>query len=229
VISVPCRHGRHFAFEPRRTALLVIDMQRDFLAPEGASGASGFDLAPLRAIIPRLQEVLYAARASGLHIFHTREGHRADLADLAEVKRLRSKEAGAEIGSPGPLGRFLVRGEPGHDIIEELRPALGEPVIDKAGFGAFHGTDLGHMLALQGVSHLLLAGVTTQCCVQSTLREAVDRGYACLTLEDCCASFDPALHEASLRIIASEAHLFGWIADSGSLLRAVSAELSDAA
>ena len=219
--SVFCRHDRHFDFVPARTALLVIDMQRDFLAPEGASAVSGFDLAPLRAIIPQLQQVVQLARAHGLHIYHTREGHRPDLADLPESKRLRSRAAGAEIGAPGPLGRFLVRGEAGHDFIDELRPLPGEPVVDKPGYGAFHATDLEPMLRIQGVTHLLLAGVTTQCCVHSTLREAVDRGFHCLSLEDCCASFDPALHEAALRMIASEGHLFGSIASSAALAAAL--------
>jgi biuret amidohydrolase len=207
---------------PGRTALIVVDMQRDFLAPEGASAVSGFDLTPLRAIIPRLQQVLSAARRHGLRIYHTREGHRADLADLPDAKRLRSMAAGAEIGALGPLGRFLVRDEFGHDFIDELQPADGEPVVDKPGFGAFHATDLEHMLRMQGITHVVLTGVTTQCCVHSTLREAVDRGFFCLTLEDCCASFDMSLHEATLKIIESEANLFGWIADSGSFTAGLS-------
>ncbi len=221
MISISCAHGRSFDFVPQRTALIVIDMQRDFLAPEGASGVSGFDLTPLRAIIPRVQNVLSAARQSGLRVCHTREGHRSDLADLPEATRRRSLEAGAEIGAAGPLGRFLVRGEFGHDFIDELQPVAGEAVIDKPAYGAFHATDLEHILRSQGVTHLMLAGVTTQCCVHSTLREAVDRGFSCLTLEDCCASFVPSLHEATLQIIASEAHLFGWIANSESLLAAL--------
>jgi biuret amidohydrolase len=221
MVSVSCHHDRVFEFEPRRTALLVIDMQRDFLAPEGASGVSGFDLAPLRAIIPPLQTVLAAARRAGLHIYHTREGHRPDLADLPAAKRARSAAAGAEIGAPGALGRFLVRGEHGHDFIDELRPQADEPIIDKPSFGAFHATDLEHMLRAKGVTHVIVAGVTSQCCVHSTLREAVDRGFFCMTLADCCASFEPALHAAVLQIIASEGHLFGWIADSDALCAAL--------
>ena len=217
MITVPCHHQRTFTFAPHKTALIVIDMQRDFLAQNGASGVSGFDLLPLRAIIPRLQTLLRAARASGLHIYHTREGHLPDLSDLSPVKRLRSQQAGAEIGAPGPLGRFLVRGEYGHDFIDELRPIAGEVVIDKASFGSFHATGLESDLIEKGVTHLIITGVTMQCCVNSTLREAVDRGFFCLTLDDCCASFDPALHEATLKIIASEGHLFGWIADSESV------------
>jgi nicotinamidase-related amidase len=214
MIAVTSRHQRSFEFDPRQTALLVIDMQRDFLAPDGASGISGFALEPLRAIIPRVQAVLSAARTSGLHIYHTREGHRPDLSDLSEAKRLRSLDAGAEIGAEGPLGRFMIRGEYGHDFIDELQPLAGEVVIDKASYGAFHATDLENDLRQKGISHLIIAGVTTQCCVQSTLREAVDRGFFCLMLEDCCASFEPELHAATLQMIASEGHLFGWIATS---------------
>lgn len=214
MITVSCHHQRSFKFNPQQTALLVIDMQRDFLAPDGASGSSGFDLAPLQAIVPRLQNVLRLARAVGLHIYHTREGHQPDLSDLPEAKRLRSLQAGAEIGAPGSLGRFLIRGEYGHDFVDELQPAAGEVVIDKASFGAFHATDLERDLIKKGITHLIITGVTTQCCVHSTLREATDRGFFCLTLEDCCASFEPALHDATLKIIASEGHLFGWIATS---------------
>jgi nicotinamidase-related amidase len=222
VLAISCRDGRSFEFSPRRTALIVIDMQRDFLAPEGASGVSGFDLTPARAIIPTLQRVLHAARAQGLHVLHTREGHRENLADLPETKRLRSIDAGAEIGSPGPLGRFLVRGEFGHDFIDEMQPLDGETIIDKAGYGAFHATDLEHILRVQGKTHLIVTGVTTQCCVHSTLREAIDRGFFCLTLEDCCASFTPSLHEATLQIIASESNLFGWIATGENFIAALS-------
>ncbi|WP_341677988.1 isochorismatase family cysteine hydrolase [Niveibacterium sp. SC-1] len=220
--SVSCHHQRSFAFAPEKTALIVIDMQRDFLAPEGASGASGFDLAPLRAVIPRLQRVLQAARACGLPIYHTREGHKPDLSDLPEAKRLRSLAAGAEIGAPGPLGRFLVRGEYGHDFIDELQPTAGELVVDKASFGAFHATGLEESLRARGVTHLIVAGVTSQCCVLSTVHEANDRGFFCLTLEDCCAAFEPELHRAAMQIIASEAHLFGWIAEGESLEAALS-------
>jgi nicotinamidase-related amidase len=221
MIAVTCRHQRSFEFVPQQTALIVIDMQRDFLAPEGASGVSGFDLKPLRAIIPRLQSVLSAARKSGLHIYHTREGHNADLSDLPEAKRLRSLGAGAEIGAAGPLGRFLVRGEYGHDFIDELQPAAGEVVIDKASYGAFHATDLENDVRNKGITHAIVAGVTTQCCVHSTLREAVDRGFFCLTLEDCCASFEPSLHDATLKMIASEGHLFGWAATGECLTAAL--------
>lgn len=218
LLQVPCRGERHFAFPEQRTALLLIDMQRDFCAPEGASAIAGEDIAPVRAIVPRLRQVLEAARRQGLVVIHTREGHLPDLSDLTPAKRARSAAAGAEIGSVGPLGRLLVRGEYGHDFIDELTPLPGEAVFDKPGFGAFYRTELEAYLRGRGIEHLILTGVTTQCCVQSTLREAVDRGYHCLTLEDCCAAFDPRWHAATFEIIASEGHLFGWVASAASLL-----------
>ncbi len=209
--SIPCTENRSFTFEPATTALILIDMQRDFLHPDGASGDSEFDLGPLQAIVPNLQPLLHAARNSAMTIAHTREGHNPDLSDLTDLKRERSRDAGAEIGGTGPLGRYLVRGERGHDFIDELRPQAGEWVIDKPGFGAFYATDLEARLRIGKITHLIIGGVTTQCCVQSTLREAVDRGFRCMTLADGCAAFDPALHKATLDMIQSEGHLFGWI------------------
>lgn len=200
---------------------MLIDMQRDFLDNAGASGESEFDLAPLKAIVPAVKSVLEAARKSGLTIVHTREGHVPDLSDLTDAKRDRSRDAGAEIGQQGPLGRYLVRGEYGHDFIEDLRPMPGEWVIDKPGFGAFYATDLELRLRTRGITHLIIGGVTTQCCVQSTLREAVDRGYRCLTLSDGCATFDMTLHDATLAMIQSEGHLFGWIARCGDVADAL--------
>lgn len=188
--------------------MVLIDMQRDFIQNEDANGESG----PVRAIVPSLQRLLAAARRIGMTVAHTREGHVPDLSDLNDAKRERSRDAGAEIGADGRLGRFLVRGEYGHDFIDELRPEAGEWIIDKPGFGAFYATDLDLRLRARGISHLIIGGVTTQCCVQSTLREAVDRGYRCLTLADGCATFDTALHDATMAIIQSEGHLFGWIA-----------------
>ena len=215
--SVPCRSGRSFALARERTALLVIDMQRDFLDPEGASALAGTDVARLAAIVPAVAAVLSAARTAALMVVHTREGHRADLGDLTAVKREQYAASGIEIGAAGPLGRRFVRGEAGHDTVPELAPIAGEAVIDKAGFGAFHGTDLDERLAAEGIDRLILTGVTTQCCVHSTLREAVDRGFACLTLADATATEDPSIHEAALSIIASEGHLFGWIANAQDL------------
>lgn len=221
VFDVECDHGRALGLPPGRTALLAIDMQRDFIAPGGVAAESGENVAPAQAIVPRVRSVLDAARGHGLFVVHTREGHEPDLSDLTRAKRERSAASGGEIGARGPLGRFLVRGERGHDFVDELQPEPGEPVIDKSGFGAFHATDLGERLRIRGITHLIVTGVTTQCCVFSTLREAVDRGYYCLTLRDGTAAFDPAWHEATFEMIASEGHLFGWISDSERLLAAM--------
>ncbi|MDP6704743.1 MAG: isochorismatase family cysteine hydrolase [Alphaproteobacteria bacterium] len=204
---VACNHGLEYAFEPAATAFVAIDMQRDFLDAEGYLAAAGDDISSLRAIIPRFAGVLAAAREAGLTVIHTREGYAGDLSDMHDLKRER-----ASAGQPGPLGRFLIRGEAGHDTVPELYPQPGEVVIDKPGFGAFYRTELDAVLADRGITHLVLAGVTTQCCVHSTLRQAVDRGYRCLTLEDCCAAVDPALHEAAISLIYGENHLFGWVA-----------------
>jgi nicotinamidase-related amidase len=221
MISVACRDQRVFACEPEKTALLVIDMQRDFCSPEGASAYAGENVDPLLEIVPRIVQVVAAARRRAMTIIHTREGHRPDLSDLTPAKRERSRLAGAEIGAPGPLGRILVRGEYGHDFINELRPAPGEIILDKPGFGAFYQTELDSYLRARSIDRLILTGVTTQCCVQSTLREAVDRGYYCLTLRDCSAAFVPAWHEATFAMIASEGHLFGWVGSSPDLLDAL--------
>jgi len=212
-MNIRCHHGRTFHADPERTALIVIDMQRDFLVAQGASGLAGVDTGLLAAIVPAVRDILDAARLAGLVVVHTREGHKADLSDLPATKREQYAASGIPIGEPGPLGRRFVRGEAGHAIVPELAPVAGEMVIDKPGFGAFFATDLEERLRAAGVTHLILAGVTTQCCVHSTLREAVDRGFACLTVADACATEDRELHEAVLKIIASEGHLFGWIAD----------------
>jgi len=219
--EVACDHDRTLGLPPERTALLVIDMQRDFIAPDGVAAVSGENVAPAQAIVPRVRAVLDAAREHGLLVIHTREGHEPDLSDLTAAKRERSAASGGEIGARGPLGRFLVRGERGHDFVDELRPEPGEPVIDKSGFGAFHATDLAERLRIRGITHLILTGVTTQCCVFSTLREAVDRGYYCVTLRDGTAAFEPDWHDSTFRMIASEGHLFGWISDSERLLAAL--------
>src|SRR6516162_7842354 len=169
-----------------RAALLMIDMQRDFLDPRGYFARSGEDVGPLREIVPRSMRLLEAARKAAVRVIHTREGHRPDLSDLTGVKRRRAERAGAPIGSAGPLGRLLVRGEPGHAIIDELAPLPGEPVIDKPGYGAFYATDLELLLRAEGIGQLIIAGVTTDVCVHSTLREAVDRGFECITVGDAC-------------------------------------------
>jgi nicotinamidase-related amidase len=200
------------------SALLVIDMQRDFCAPGGYADRAGLDIARLRAPIAPIQRLLEAARRRGLAVFHTREGHRPDLADLPEPKRRRAAKAGAPIGQPGPLGRLLVRGEYGHDLIDELRPADGEPVIDKPGYSAFAATDLDLLLRNRGVTDLVISGVTTEVCVSSTLRSAVDLGYACTLVGDACGSAHPELHAAALAMVAVEGGLFGRVLDSHALL-----------
>lgn len=191
-------------------------MQRDFLDPAGMCAMLGEDPAPLQAIVPALRRALAAARRAGLAVIHTREGYAPDLSDLHAAKAERGS-----VGASGPLGRFLTRGEAGQDFIAELRPAAGEAVIDKPGFSAFYRTDLEARLAAGGTTHLVLGGVTSQCCVHSTLRDAVDRGFYCLTLADGTAAFNPALHEAALAIVQGEDHLFGWIADTATLCAAL--------
>ncbi|MEJ2345838.1 MAG: cysteine hydrolase [Gammaproteobacteria bacterium] len=201
-------------------ALLVIDMQRDFCAPGGYAGQAGMDIARLRAPIPCIQQLLAAARARGLAIVHTREGHRPDLSDCSPAKMARSLDAGAAIGSMGPMGRLLVRGEYGHDIIDELAPLPGEPVVDKPGYGAFYQTDLELMLRNAGVQRLVLTGITTEVCVHSTLREAVDRGFSCVTVADACAASDPAIHEAALAMTRGEGSILGEVWDTERVLAA---------
>jgi biuret amidohydrolase len=202
------------------TALLVIDMQRDFLDPRGYVAQSGVDVSILRRTIPNVRRLLAAARTAKVRVVHTREGHRADLSDLPAFKRRRAAGSGAAIGSTGPLGRLLVRGEPGHAIIEEAAPLPGETIIDKPGFGAFYATDLELILRAAGISRLTIAGVTTDICVHSTLREAVDRGFDCTTVGDACAAGDPAIHEAMLACIAGEGGILGSVMDTDAAVAA---------
>jgi nicotinamidase-related amidase len=199
-------------------ALIVIDMQRDFCAPGGYADQAGLDISLLRAPIPAIQQLLASARQRGLLVLHTREGHRPDLSDLPEPKRLRAANAGAAIGHPGPLGRLLVRGEFGHDLIDELQPLPGEPVIDKPGYSAFASTDLDLLLRNRGITQLWITGVTTEVCVSSTLRSAVDLGYACTLVSDACGSAYPALHAAALAMVDVEGGLFGRVCDSQRLI-----------
>jgi nicotinamidase-related amidase len=203
---------------PDTTALIVIDMQRDFLDPMGYIGQSGVDVGVLRAAIPNVQRLLAAARSAGIRIIHTREGHRPDLADLNPAKARRAAGVGAAIGSRGPLGRLLVRGEPGHGIIDELAPLSSEVVIDKPGFGAFYATDLELVLRAWGITSLTLAGVTTDICVHSTLREAVDRGFECQTVGDACAAADLALHQAMLSCISGEGGILGRVVSTAQIV-----------
>jgi biuret amidohydrolase len=206
------------------TALLIIDMQRDFLDPEGYIARTGVDVHGLRAIIPNVRRLLDAARTKGMRVVHTREGHRPDLSDLPAVKARRAAGAGAPIGSVGPLGRLLVRGELGHAIVPELSPLATESVIDKPGFGAFHATDLEHLLRVAGVRTLIISGVTTDICVHSTLREAVDRGFECFTVGDACAAGDVAIHEAMLVCIAGEGGILGRVVSTDAIVAAWSAK-----
>jgi nicotinamidase-related amidase len=209
-----------FAFEPNATALLIIDMQRDFLEPGGFGAALGNDVAHLRKTIAPTQRVLQGWRAAGLTVIHTREGHRPDLADLAPAKRARGRLASG-IGDHGPMGRILVRGEPGHDIIPELAPAPGEPVVDKPGKGAFYATDLEAMLRHRGIARLVVCGVTTEVCVNTTVREANDRGFDCLVLDDCVGSYFPEFQAAGLAMIHAQGGIFGFVAPSVALLEAM--------
>ena len=207
------------ALDPRRTALLVIDMQRDFLHPDGYAARTGMDIEPLRASIEPVRVVLEAARRAGLTVVHTREGHPPDLSDCPPYKLERSRRACAEIGSAGPMGRLLVRGEQGHDFIDALQPRAGEIVIDKPGYSAFEATSLAPALTTRGIDALLITGITTEVCVSSTLRAAVDRGYRCFTVSDACASADRALHEAALRMIGVEGGIFGEVCTAGEIAR----------
>jgi nicotinamidase-related amidase len=219
-VSVP---GHPFPFprsgdlRPDNTAIFVIDMQRDFCAEGGYMDRLGCDLAPLRAPIAPIQHLLRVVRPLGYRVVHTREGYGADLADVQRWKladRVR-------IGDPGPLGRALIRGEPGWDTIPELRPLPGELVLDKPGYGVFAFTDLDATLRGWGVEHVVLTGVTTDCCVHSILREALDRGYDCLVLEDCVGASGRAHHDAALSLVKKASGVFGTVSDSRALIEAL--------
>jgi len=209
-----------FTFDPKRTALVIIDMQRDFLEPGGFGDALGNDVGLLRRAIEPTRRLLAAARQAGLLVIHTREGHRADLSDLPPAKRARGHFT-VGIGDVGPMGRILVRGEPGHDIVPELYPAAGEPVVDKPGKGAFFATDLHTILQSRAIEKLVVTGVTTEVCVNTTVREANDRGYDCLVLRDCCASYFPEFHDSALKMISAQRGIFGWVGESGRLIDAL--------
>ncbi|MFN0301146.1 MAG: cysteine hydrolase family protein [Burkholderiales bacterium] len=209
-----------FEFEPATCALVIIDMQRDFVDPGGFGEALGNDVSLLRRAIAPTQKVLAAARAGGLFVVHTREGHRPDLADLPPSKKLRGKLKNG-IGDAGPMGRILVRGEYGHDIIDELKPAAGEPVVDKPGKGAFHATDLDAMLKNRGIRQLVVCGVTTEVCVNTSVREANDRGYDCLVLEDCTGSYFPEFQKMGIAMIKAQGGIFGWVGQSSDFIKAL--------
>ena len=210
-----------FVFDPAHSALMVIDMQRDFVEPGGFGETLGNDVSQLRAVIPPLQTALAATRDAGLTVIHTREGHRPDLSDCPPAKLTRG-EPSLRIGDPGPKGRVLIRGEYGHDIIDELAPAAGELVIDKPGKGSFYATGLDDTLRSRGITSLIVTGVTTEVCVHTTVREANDRGYECLVLADCVGSYFPEFQRYGLAMIAAQGGIFGWVTPSEQYLKALS-------
>ena len=205
-----------------KTALVIIDMQRDFLEPGGFGEALGNDVSKLAKIVAPCRALLAVVRNAGMTVIHTREGHRPDLSDAPRAKVERGAPS-MRIGDLGPMGRILVRGEVGHDIIPELYPLPSEPVIDKPGKGAFFATDLDLMLRNGGIETLLVCGVTTEVCVHTTVREANDRGYRCIVVADCCGSYFPEFHEVGLRMIAAQGGIFGWVAQSASVMGALPA------
>lgn len=209
-----------FALPPGRAALVVIDMQRDFVEPGGFGETLGNDVSRLTAIVPTVARLIALFRASGWPVIHTRESHDAALADCPPAKRDRGAPS-LRIGDAGPMGRILVRGEPGNAIIAELAPAPGEIVIDKPGKGAFYATALGDILRLKGITHLVLAGVTTEVCVQTTMREANDRGYDCLLIEDATESYFPEFKAATLAMIRAQGGIVGWTTPLAALEAAV--------
>ena len=221
LVTMPAAPGE-YRFDPDRTALLVIDMQRDFVLPGGFGESLGNDVSLLSAVIAPLQQVLAAARAAGMLVIHTREGHRPDLSDCPPAKLARGAPL-LRIGDPGPMGRILVRGEHGHDIVDDLAPLAEEIVIDKPGKGSFYATELGDVLAIEEVTSLIVTGVTTEVCVHTTVREANDRGFECLVLADCVGSYLPHLHDAALEMITAQGGIFGWVGTSSDLVAALSA------
>ncbi|MGB3293293.1 MAG: isochorismatase family cysteine hydrolase [Phormidesmis sp.] len=210
---------------PEALALVIIDMQRDFLELGGFGAALGNDVTPLQAIVPPLQSLLDMFRKLGLPVIHTQECHQPDLSDCPPAKLKRGGEASLKIGDKGPMGRILVKGEPGNSIIAELAPLSGETVIAKPGKGAFYRTSLQQVLKEKGITHLLLTGVTTEVCVQTTMREANDRGYECLLVEDCTESYYPAFKQSTLEMVRAQGGIVGWTADSAAVRMALKASL----
>lgn len=210
-------------FDPERSALVLIDMQRDFLEPGGFGESLGNDVSLLRVAIEPCRALLDAFRANGLFVIHTREGHRPDLSD-APPEKLGRGAPKSRIGDVGPMGRILVRGEPGQGLIPELAPIDGEPVIDKPGKGAFYATELGPILHHKKIETLFVVGVTTEVCVHTTVREANDRGYRCIVVGDCCASYFPEFHRVALRMVAAQGGIFGFVTESSRVIEALGKE-----
>lgn len=208
--------------EIAKTAVVMIDMQRDFLEPGGFGESLGNDISQLSAVIGPCKAILSAARQHGMLVIHTREGHLPDLSDAHKAKVERG-DPSVRIGQLGPMGRILIRGEPGQDIIPDLYPQVGELVIDKPGKGAFYATNLQSILQKKAIENLIVCGVTTEVCVHTTVREANDRGYRCIVPGDCCGSYIPEFHEAGLRMIKAQSGIFGWVTDSQTILSAITA------
>jgi nicotinamidase-related amidase len=209
-----------YSFDPERTALIVIDMQRDFLEPGGFGDTLGNDVARLQAIVPTTRRLMDGCRAAGIHVIHTRECHKPDLTDCPPAKRLRGSPT-LRIGDVGAMGRILIQGEPGADIVPDLYPQPGETVIDKPGKGSFYATPLPGLLAEKGITHLLVAGVTTEVCVQTTMREANDRGYECLLVEDATESYFAEFKAATLAMVRAQGAIVGWTATTSQVLAAL--------